>query len=172
MGTSHCSFSTAVSVYEVPLRSLTGETLDLRRLGPRGLLVVNVASECGLTPQYAALQAVHESYRERGFSVLGVPCNQFGGQEPGAPAEILTFCETNYSVDFPLTEKLDVNGETRHQMYALLCPAVDDHGDGGDVQWNFEKFVVGADGFPVARFRPSVVPDDVRLTNAIEQILL
>ncbi|MES1247526.1 MAG: glutathione peroxidase [Actinomycetota bacterium] len=156
-----------MSVLDVPLRSLDGAPLRLE--GPA--LIVNVASYCGLTPQYEGLQALHERYAPSGVTVLGVPCNQFGAQEPGTADEIKTFCETSYGVSFPLTEKLDVNGEHRHPLYELLVTTPDEEGDAGDVQWNFEKFLVDRDGQPVARFRPATTPDDPRIAAAIESAL-
>jgi glutathione peroxidase len=155
-----------MSVFDVPLRSLEGEPLELR--GPA--LIVNVASFCGLTPQYAGLQQLHERYAPQGFTVLGAPCNQFGAQEPGTAAEIAQFCESSYGVTFPLTEKLDVNGEHRHPLYEQLVTTPDDEGEAGDVQWNFEKFLVDAGGRPVARFRPTVTADDERVVAAVESL--
>ena len=134
-------------------------------------LVVNVASRCGLTPQYSALEELHEKYELRGFTVIGVPCNQFGDQEPGSAEEIQTFCSTTYGVTFPMTEKIDVNGPHRHPVYQLLTEAADEEGEAGDVQWNFEKFLVSADGRVVARFRPMTQPDDPKVIEAIESLL-
>jgi glutathione peroxidase len=135
------------------------------------VLVVNVASRCGLTPQYTGLEQLQERYGERGFMVLGVPCNQFGEQEPGSAEEIQTFCSTTYGVSFPMTEKLEVNGPERHRLYRTLTGTADEAGEAGDVQWNFEKFLVSADGRPVARFRPMVEPESQELTDAIESEL-
>jgi glutathione peroxidase len=135
------------------------------------VLVVNVASRCGLTPQYTGLEQLQERYGERGFMVLGVPCNQFGEQEPGSAEEIQTFCSTTYGVSFPMTEKLEVNGPERHPLYRTLTGTADEAGEAGDVQWNFEKFLVSADGRPVARFRPMVEPESQELTDAIESEL-
>jgi glutathione peroxidase len=160
-----------MSVYEIDLQALDGSPLDLRAQGPRGLLIVNVASQCGLTPQYEALQSLHVRYRDRGFAVVGAPCNQFGEQEPGSAEEIASFCEANYGVEFPLTEKLEVNGSSRHRLFARLCDARDADGEAGDVTWNFEKFVVDARGSVVARFRPLVTPDDPQVTGTIEKVL-
>ena len=134
-------------------------------------LIVNVASKCGLTPQYEQLEAIHERYADRGFSVLGVPCNQFMEQEPGSAEEIATFCSTTYGVTFPMTEKVEVNGDGRHPLYDQLTPVADAEGRDGDIQWNFEKFLVGADGQVVARFAPTVVPDEPAITAAIEAAL-
>lgn len=133
----------------------------------RTVLVVNVASKCGLTPQYEGLERLQQRFGGDSFTVLGVPCNQFMGQEPGTPEEIATFCSTTYGVTFPLTEKIDVNGEARHRLYAELTEVPDGSGDAGDVQWNFEKFLVGADG-SVTRFRPTVDPEADEIIAAIE----
>lgn len=150
------------------LSALDGAPLDESPLQGHAVLVVNVASRCGLTPQYTGLERLQERYGERGFTVLGVPCNQFGEQEPGSAEEIQTFCSTTYGVSFPMTEKLDVNGSERHRLYATLTATADEAGEAGDVQWNFEKFLVSADGRPVARFRPTVEPESQELTAAIE----
>lgn len=131
-------------------------------------LVVNVASKCGLTPQYEQLEAIHERYADRGFAVLGFPCNQFGGQEPGTSEEIATFCSTTYGVTFPMFEKVDVNGDDRHPIYDELVSTPDAEGTAGDVQWNFEKFLVAPDGTVVQRFRPMTTPDDPAVIEAIE----
>jgi glutathione peroxidase len=141
------------SVYEIPLTALSGEPLDPSLLRGRATLIVNVASRCGLTPQYAGLQRLYERYRDRGLVVLGAPCDQFGGQEPGTAEEIVDFCSSNYQVTFPLTEKLEVNGHDRHPLYTALRSQPDDSGIAGDVQWNFEKFLVSPHGTPLARFR-------------------
>ena len=132
---------------------------------------MNVASKCGLTPQYAALEALHEKYVQRGFTVVGVPCNQFGGQEPGTAEEIAEFCSATYGVTFPMTEKVDVNGPGRHPMYDELVQVADADGRDGDVTWNFEKFLLDGSGTVVARFDPSVVPDDQRIIEAVEAVL-
>jgi glutathione peroxidase len=153
------------------LSTLSGAPLDQAELQGRAVLVVNVASRCGLTPQYTGLEQLQERYGERGFTVLGVPCNQFGEQEPGSAQEIQTFCSTTYGVSFPMTEKLDVNGPERHPLYGTLTATADEAGEAGDVQWNFEKFLVSTDGRPVARFRPTVEPESQELTDAIESEL-
>jgi glutathione peroxidase len=160
----------AVTIFE-NLSALDGTPLDESELRGRTVLVVNVASRCGLTPQYTGLERLQERYGERGFTVLGVPCNQFGEQERGSAQEIQTFCSTTYGVSFPMTEKLDVNGPERHPLYSTLTDIADEAGEGGDVQWNFEKFLVSADGRPVARFRPTVEPESQKLTAAIESEL-
>lgn len=141
---------------------------ELPPLDEKVVLVVNVASKCGLTPQYEGLVRLQERYADRGFSVLGVPCNQFMGQEPGSAEEIQTFCSTTYGVTFPLTEKIDVNGEDRHSLYSELTAVEDSEGAAGDIQWNFEKFLLGPGGEVVARFRPTVDPEADEIIAAIE----
>jgi glutathione peroxidase len=131
-------------------------------------LMVNVASKCGLTPQYETLEAIHERYADKGFSVLGFPCNQFGGQEPGSSEEIQEFCSTTYGVTFPMFEKIDVNGDDRHPLYEDLTATPDAEGAAGDIQWNFEKFLVSPDGEVIQRFRPMTAPDDPAVIAAIE----
>ena len=160
-----------MSLYDIPLRSLRGEPTSLAEHKGKALLVVNVASKCGLTPQYEGLERLHERYADRGFSVLGIPCNQFGGQEPGSPDEIATFCSTTYGVTFPLTEKVEVNGPGRHQLYEQLTAVEDAEGKAGDIQWNFEKFLLSPEGEIVARFRPLVEPEAEELTAAVEATL-
>ncbi|MFD8642532.1 glutathione peroxidase [Streptomyces zaomyceticus] len=160
-----------MSLYDIPLKSLTGEPVSLADYRDRAVLVVNVASKCGLTPQYAGLEKLQKEYGDRGFTVLGVPCNQFAGQEPGSAEEIQTFCSTTYGVSFPLLEKLDVNGEARHPLYAELVKVADAEGEAGDVQWNFEKFLIGRDG-QVTRFRPRTEPDAPEVVSAIEAQLV
>jgi glutathione peroxidase len=159
------------SVYEVPLVALGGAPIDADRLRGRAALIVNVASRCGFTPQYEGLQQLYERYRESGFLVLGTPCDQFAGQEPGTPEEIAEFCADSYSVSFLLTEKMDVNGRARHPLYGLLTAQSDGSGRAGDVQWNFEKFVVSPRGVPVARFGSATLPDAAELVEAIERVL-
>ena len=134
-------------------------------------LVVNVASKCGLTPQYTGLEKIHERYADRGFSVLGFPSNQFGAQEPGTPDEIAEFCSTTYGVTFPMSEKIDVNGDDRHPLYAELTKAADAEGHTGDIRWNFEKFLVGRDGEVIQRFSPMVDPEAPEVIEAIEKAL-
>ncbi|GAA1799344.1 glutathione peroxidase [Luedemannella flava] len=156
-----------MTIYDVPIGALRGGSADLAQYAGRTLLVVNVASRCGLTPQYAGLQKLADDYADRGLVVLGVPCNQFAGQEPGTADEIVEFCEVNYGVTFPLTEKVEVNGPGRHELYARLTATPDAAGEAGDVQWNFEKFLVAPDG-SVQRFRPRVAPDAPELVEAVE----
>jgi glutathione peroxidase len=151
------------------INTLDGRPTTLQQLHDgKVALVVNVASRCGLTPQYTALEELQQKYGSRGFTVIGVPCNQFGDQEPGSAEEIQTFCSTTYGVSFPMTEKVDVNGPDRHPLYQVLTETLDETGAAGDVQWNFEKFLVSADGEVVARFRPMTTPDDPKVLAAIE----
>jgi glutathione peroxidase len=159
-----------VTVHDIPLSTLAGQPASLGDgdLSGRTLLVVNVASKCGLTPQYEGLERLHERYGARGFSVVGFPCNQFGGQEPGTAGEIQEFCSATYGVSFPLFEKIEVNGPGRHPVYEELTAAPDANGEAGDIQWNFEKFLVGPDGAVIARFRPGTGPEDPDLVAAIE----
>ena len=160
-----------MSMYDVPVNSLDGEPASLADYKGKALLIVNVASQCGLTPQYSGLQKLHQDYAARGFEVLGFPCNQFGGQEPGTSDEIKTFCETNYGVSFPMFEKVEVNGDGRHPLYDQLTDKTDAEGKAGDIQWNFEKFLVSPEGEIVRRFRPLVTPEDPDLVGAIESTL-
>ena len=157
-----------MSLYDLPLKTLSGEDASLADHKGKALLLVNVASKCGLTPQYEGLEALHERYADRGFSVLGFPCNQFFGQEPGTNEEIAEFCSTTYGVTFPLFDKIDVNGPDRHPLYAELTEKADAEGTAGDVTWNFEKFLVSPEGEVVARFRPQVTPEDPELVQAVE----
>ncbi len=155
---------------EHPINSLQGEAGVLSGHQGETLLLVNVASKCGLTPQYKGLEQLQRTYRDRGFSVIGFPCNQFGGQEPGSAEEIATFCSTTYGVSFPMTEKVEVNGPGRHPIYDELTKVADADGHAGDIRWNFEKFLVAPDG-TVTRFSPTVTPDDPALVSAIEASL-
>lgn len=160
-----------MSIWDVSINRLDGSPAKLGELADKAVLVVNVASKCGLTPQYTGLEQLHETYADRGFSVLGVPCNQFMGQEPGTPEEIQEFCSTTYGVTFPLTEKVDVNGDDRHPLYQELTPAPDAEGHTGDIRWNFEKFLVAPGGEIVARFGPQVEPEAAEVVAAIESNL-
>ncbi|WP_454293998.1 glutathione peroxidase [Salana multivorans] len=161
-----------MSVLDVTIDALGGGPADLGHLGRgKAVLVVNVASRCGMTPQHAGLERLHERYAARGFTVLGVPCNQFMGQEPGSAEEIATFCSATYGVTFPMTEKVDVNGETRHPLYAGLVTAADAEGHSGDVRWNFEKFLVSPAGEVVGRWAPQVDPESPEVVAAIEAVL-
>jgi glutathione peroxidase len=159
----------AMTLLDTPIARLDGTPATLGDLtGSRATLLVNVASRCGLTPQYSGLERLHEKYADRGFGVLGVPCNQFGGQEPGSSEEIAEFCSATYGVTFPLTEKVDVNGPDRHEIYTALVDVADGGGRTGDIAWNFEKFLIGSDGEVLARFDPSVEPEDPALVASIE----
>ncbi|GAA3088638.1 glutathione peroxidase [Streptosporangium carneum] len=161
-----------MSIRDIPLRTLADAPTTLAELaGDKAVLVVNVASRCGLTPQYAGLVQLQQTYGEAGFTVVGVPCNQFMGQEPGSAEEIQEFCSTAYGVDFPLLAKTDVNGEDRHPLYDSLTRTPDADGEAGDVQWNFEKFLVARDGEILARFRPRTEPKDPAVIAAIEKSL-
>jgi glutathione peroxidase len=160
-----------MSVYDAKVAALDGSPDRLSQEKGKVTLMVNVASKCGLTPQYEGLERIHEQYADRGFSVLGFPCNQFMGQEPGSPTEIAEFCSTNYNVTFPLFEKIDVNGDDRDPLYAELTDAPDSEGYTGDIRWNFEKFLVAPDGAVLARFAPQVDPEAPEVTQAIEDAI-
>ena len=160
-----------MSVYDIGIANIDGSDDGLGSLAGNVTLVVNVASKCGLTPQYTGLEKVHEQYAGQGFSVIGVPCNQFMGQEPGTHAEIVEFCSTTYGVTFPLTEKVDVNGDDRHALYEVLTATADAEGTDGDIRWNFEKFLVDRDGNVLARFAPQVDPEAPEVISAIEAAL-
>ena len=157
-----------MSIYESAVHSLEGGPASLADYRGKTLLVVNVASKCGLTPQYTGLEELQKKYEDRGFTVLGFPCNQFGGQEPGTAEEIATFCSTTYGVSFPLFEKIDVNGSHRHPVYEELTAFPDAEGEAGDIQWNFEKFLISPMGEVVQRFRPTVEPESPEVVDAIE----
>ena len=157
-----------MSLYDIPLRTLTGKPTTLAAYQGKAVLLVNVASKCGLTPQYSGLERLQQQYGERGFTVLGVPSNQFAGQEPGTAEEIQTFCSTSYGVTFPLLEKTDVNGADRHPLYAELTQVADAAGEAGDVQWNFEKFLLSPQGTVAGRFRPRTEPEAAEVVAAIE----
>jgi glutathione peroxidase len=157
--------------FDLPLGGLNGAELDLGALAGRAVLVVNVASRCGLTPQYAGLERLQRRYREERFSVLGVPCNQFANQEPDTEDQIRTFCSATYGTTFPITEKLEVNGPRRHRLYRKLVDTADSDGRAGDVDWNFEKFLVSGAGEVRARFRPGADPESEEVIQAIESVL-
>jgi glutathione peroxidase len=161
-----------MDIYDTEINALDGSPADLHDYEGKAVLLVNVASQCGLTPQYTGLEEVQKRFEGKGFSVLGVPCNQFGGQEPGSAEEIATFCSTNYGVTFPLTEKVEVNGPGRHPLYQQLVE-VPDQADGhtGDIRWNFEKFVIAPGGEVVARFNPMIDPTSDEVAEAIEKAL-
>ncbi len=160
-----------MSLFDIPVHTLDGAESSLAPHEGKALLLVNVASKCGLTPQYEGLEALQKRYEDRGFSVIGFPCNQFAGQEPGSAEEIQTFCSTNYGVSFPLYEKIDVNGEHRHPIYAELVDTPTADGEAGDITWNFEKFLISPIGQIVGRFSPRTEPDDPALVAAIEAYL-
>ena len=160
-----------MSVYDVPITSLEGTAGVLADQKGKVTLLVNVASFCGLTPQYEGLEKLYERFGPQGFSVVGIPCNQFGAQEPGTPDEIKRFCSTSFGVTFPLSEKIDVNGDTQHPLYQQLTPKADGEGLTGDIRWNFEKFLVGRDGEVLERFSPMVEPENADVVAAIEKAL-
>jgi glutathione peroxidase len=160
-----------MSLTDISLTTLDGKPTSLAEFADGAVLLVNVASKCGLTPQYTALEQLAKDYGARGLTVIGVPCNQFMGQEPGTAEEIQSFCSTTYGVTFPLLEKADVNGADRHPLYAELTKTADVDGEAGDVQWNFEKFLLAPGGEIVSRFRPRTVPDAPEVISAIEAVL-
>jgi glutathione peroxidase len=160
-----------VSVHDIKAETITGEVVSLGDYAGQALLIVNVASKCGLTPQYTGLEALHEDFAPRGFTVLGFPCNQFKGQEPGTSEEIAEFCSATYGVTFPLFAKIDVKGEEQHPLYAELTRFTLDDEHGPEVLWNFEKFLVSPAGEVVGRFRPGITPEDPELRTAIEAVL-
>ena len=157
-----------MAIYDHDIAALDGSAADLHDLEGKAVLVVNVASKCGLTPQYEGLVKLQQTYADRGFTVAGFPCNQFLGQEPGTPEEIATFCSTTYGVTFPLFEKIEVNGENRHPIYAELTQVADADGNAGDIGWNFEKFLLAPGGKVVGRYRTGVEPEDPQIVEAIE----
>ena len=160
-----------MSIYDVPIQALDGSPADLSQYKDKAVLLVNVASKCGLTPQYTGLESLQKKYADQGFTVLGVPCNQFLGQEPGTADEIQEFCSTTYGVTFPLTEKVEVNGDNRHPLYQQLVDVADAEGHSGDIRWNFEKFVIAPGGEVVARFSPTVEPEAPEIVETIEKAL-
>ena len=160
-----------MSLYDIPVHTLQGDESSLGVFAGKALLVVNVASKCGLTPQYEGLERLQKTYADRGFSVVGFPSNQFMGQEPGTAEEIQQFCSTTYGVTFPMFEKIDVNGDERHPIYEELTATADAEGNAGDITWNFEKFLVSGSGEIVGRFRPQVEPEDPAIVDAIEASL-
>ncbi|OBK74504.1 glutathione peroxidase [Mycobacterium sp. 1274761.0] len=162
---------TDTQLTDIALTTLDGKPTTLGELADGAALIVNVASKCGLTPQYSALEKLAKDYGDRGLTVIGVPCNQFMGQEPGTAEEIQTFCSTTYGVTFPLLEKTDVNGPDRHPLFAELTKTADAGGEAGDVQWNFEKFLLAPGGAVVKRFRPRTEPDAPEVIEAIESVL-
>ncbi|GAB3198082.1 glutathione peroxidase [Nocardioides hungaricus] len=162
----------SMSILDAPIARLDGTPATLGEItGGQPALLVNVASKCGLTPQYTGLEELQERYAARGFTVVGLPCNQFHGQEPGTAAEIAEFCSATYGVTFPMTEKIEVNGADRHEIYRSLVAAPNEQGEAGDVTWNFEKFLVDGSGSVLHRFSPRVEPEDERLVAAVESAL-
>jgi len=159
----------AQPIYQIPVKDIDHKDTSLAAYQGKVLLIVNVASKCGFTPQYKALEGVYEKYKDRGLVVLGFPCNQFGGQEPGSNEEIKLFCSTKYNVSFPLFDKIDVNGPNRNALYTTL--AGDTSPFPGDIKWNFTKFLVGRDGKILNRFASNVTPDSPEVTAAIEAAL-
>lgn len=160
-----------MTILDQPISTLDGSPTTLRDLGAKVMLLVNVASKCGLTPQYSGLETLHERFAPRGFAVVGFPCNQFLGQEPGTSEEIATFCSTTYGVTFPMMEKIEVNGAQNHPIYADLLSSADAEGHSGDIRWNFEKFLISSDGEVLARYSPMTAPDDPAIVSAIESAL-
>ena len=159
----------ADAIYGIPLKDIDGQPTSLKAYKGKVLLIVNVASKCGYTPQYAGLEALQEKYKDKGFFVLGFPCNQFGGQEPGTNEQIKQFCSSKYQVTFPLFDKIEVNGPNRHPLYVAL--AGKDSAFPGDIKWNFSKFLIGRDGKILKRFESKVKPDSAELTQAIKSAL-
>jgi glutathione peroxidase len=159
------------SIYDIETKLLEGDPIALSEYKGKALLIVNVASRCGFTPQYTGLQGLYDQYRDRGLEILGFPCNQFLAQEPGTEEEIREFCSSVYSVTFPIFRKIEVNGKNRHPLYEILTESNDTDGNAGDVQWNFEKFLVSPEGDVVGRFRTSITPEDEKLVGAIEEQL-
>ena len=157
-----------MTLAEIPLKTISGAPASLSDYAGKVLLIVNVASQCGLTPQYEGLEALYRSHRDAGLVVLGFPANDFAGQEPGSAAEIMAFCTTNFGVDFPMFEKMVVKGPDKHPLYAALLDAIPDP---SEIRWNFEKFLVGRDGKVIARFDPRTAPDDPALITAIDAAL-
>ena len=158
-------------MWNTPIKTLQGKDAKLADYKGKALLIVNVASKCGLTPQYETLEALQKKYESKGFTIVGFPCNQFGKQEPGTAKEIETFCSTTYGVTFPMMEKIEVNGPGRHEIYKALTPIKDATGHDGDIRWNFEKFIVSADGTKITRFDPKTTPDDPKLIATLEASL-
>jgi glutathione peroxidase len=159
----------ADTIYSLPLKDIDGKSTSLKDYEGKVLLIVNVASKCGYTPQYTGLEALQQKFKDKGFTVLGFPCNQFGAQEPGTAEEIKQFCSSKYQVTFPLFEKIEVNGPGRHPLYLML--AGKESPVAGDIKWNFTKFLIGRDGKVLKRFEPGVKPDSAQMVQAIEGAL-
>ena len=157
--------------YATPVETLAGQSTTLAPHAGKVLLIVNTASKCGFTPQYAGLEALYRQFKERGLVVLGFPCDQFGHQEPGTEDEIASFCQANFGVTFPMHAKIEVNGDNRHALYQQLTTVADAEGHSGDIRWNFEKFLVGRDGEVIERFSPMVEPEKDEIVGAIEKAL-
>lgn len=157
------------TVHDFKVTTIDGKDMPLSQFKDEVLLLVNVASQCGLTPQYAGLQDLHDKYSDQGFKVLGLPCNQFAGQEPGTESEIMAFCKSNYQVTFPLTSKIEVNGDKRHPLYGHLVG--ESAKFSGDITWNFEKFLIGKEGEVLQRFSPKITPESGEVTSAIEKAI-
>jgi glutathione peroxidase len=166
---SAIALQAAPSIQDIPLKDIDGKDTSLKAYSGKVLLVVNVASQCGLTKQYKELQALHEKFKDQGFAVLGFPCNDFGAQEPGSNEEIKQFCTSKFSVSFPMFDKLHVKGPQQHALYAALTGK--EGAFPGDVKWNFGKFLIGKDGKPLQRFEPRTTPDDASVVSAIEKAL-
>lgn len=163
------AIASAQSIYDIKLKDIDGQDTTLAAHRGKALLIVNVASKCGYTKQYTGLEALHQKYKDRGLVVLGFPCNQFGGQEPGTNEEIKEFCSSKYNVTFPLYDKIEVNGKNRHPLYALL--AGESSPFPGDIKWNFNKFLVGKDGKILKRFDSKIAPESDEMKQAIEAAL-
>jgi glutathione peroxidase len=159
----------AAELYDIPVKDIDGKDTSLAPFKGDVMLIVNVASKCGNTPQYAALEKLYQKHKDEGFVVLGFPCNQFGGQEPGSNEQIKEFCTSTYAVDFPMFDKIDVNGEHRHPLYVEL--AGKDSPFPGDIGWNFAKFLISRDGKIIKRFAPGLKPDTAEVTSAVEAAL-
>ncbi len=159
------------AMWNASIKTLQGQPTNLSAFKGKALLLVNVASKCGLTPQYSTLEALQKKYAAKGFTVIGFPSNQFNGQEPGSAEEIAKFCSSTYGVTFPMMEKVDVNGDGRHEIYKALTTVADAGGHVGDIRWNFEKFVVSSDGSKITRFDPRTTPDNPAVIAAIEESL-
>src|SRR3989454_1158574 len=159
------------SIFDFTMNSIDGEATSLSKFQGKVVLLVNVASRCGYTPQYAALESIYEKYKDRGFVIVGIPANNFGGQEPGTNQEIKTFCSSKYNVTFPMMAKVSVKGEDATPLYQFLTDKAAHSQTGGEIKWNFTKFLVGPDGRVITRFEPEVTPDSPQVTSAIEKAL-
>jgi glutathione peroxidase len=159
------------SIFDFTMNSIDGKPTSLSAYKGKVALLVNVASRCGFTPQYSDLENIYEKYKNRGFVIVGIPANNFGSQEPGTNAEIQTFCSTKYNVTFPMMAKVSVKGSDITPLYSYLTDKSANPSTGGEIQWNFTKFLIGPDGKPIARFEPNITPDDPQLMSAIEKAL-